>query len=121
LGLVGERDNALLCYLAATARLLPKPVNLVVKGPSSSGKPFLVQTVPRVVGKGAFVDYTAVSPQFLARSTHDLRHRIVVLFEAHALSGDTGAYLIRYCGSSALPRRCRDAMSADPGLSPIVP
>src|SRR5439155_11177 len=43
----------------------------------------------------AYVDYTGVSPRFLAYSSHDLRHRIVVLFEAGGLADGVGAYIMR--------------------------
>ena len=41
--LVGERKNAMLLYLALTSRLFEKIVSVVVKGPSSAGKSYLLQ------------------------------------------------------------------------------
>ena len=44
-GLIGEEQNALMFFLVGTSRLLPHPVNLFIKGPSSSGKNFLASRV----------------------------------------------------------------------------
>ena len=44
-GLVGEERAIRLVYLAVTSRRLSRIVSLVVKGPSSAGKSFLVQQV----------------------------------------------------------------------------
>jgi hypothetical protein len=95
LGLVGERRNALLIYLAAISRLLAQPVNAIVKGPSSVGKSYLLAQVIKLLPASAFVDYTAVSPKFLVYSDDDLRHRIVVLYEAGGIVEGMGAYIIR--------------------------
>ena len=43
-GLVGEHRNAKLTYLALTSRMLDDPVSLAVKGLSSSGKSYTVET-----------------------------------------------------------------------------
>src|SRR5262249_30265360 len=47
IGLVGEDRNAKLTYLAVVSRLLEDPVSLAMKGLSSSGKSFTVDTVLR--------------------------------------------------------------------------
>jgi hypothetical protein len=95
LGLVGERQNARLVYLAATARLLPEPVNVVVKGPSSAGKSHLLKQVSATLPPSAYVDYTSVSPKYLAYADDDLRHRIVLLYEAGGIADGIGAYIMR--------------------------
>lgn len=95
LGLVGERNAALLVYLAALTRLFAEPVSVIVKGPSSGGKSFLLKKVIELLPPSAFVDYTSVSPKYLAFSEDDLRHRIVVMYEAGGVADDTGAYIMR--------------------------
>lgn len=45
LGLVGEEQNALATYIIGVSRLLRRPLNLLVKGKSSSGKNFLVDAL----------------------------------------------------------------------------
>src|SRR5262249_53710460 len=45
LGLVGEERGVKLVYLCVTSRRLDRPVSVVVKGPSSAGKSFVVDAV----------------------------------------------------------------------------
>src|ERR1019366_8409837 len=45
LGLVEELQNALVTYIVGTSRLRQRPLNLMIKGASSSGKNFLADTV----------------------------------------------------------------------------
>jgi hypothetical protein len=47
LGVVGERRAAKLLYLAGTSRRLDRPVSVAVKGPSSGGKSFVVESTLR--------------------------------------------------------------------------
>lgn len=95
LGMVGEHKNRTLVYLAATARLLDKPVSVAVTGPSSAGKSYMLEKLLVLLPPSAYVNYTSVSDRYLVYSDDDLRHRIVVLFEAIGLGTDTGAYLMR--------------------------
>ena len=45
LGCVGEDENKVLIYMALTSRKLEDPINLNVKGESSTGKSFVVKNV----------------------------------------------------------------------------
>ena len=94
-GLVGEERIAKLIYLAATSRLLSRIVSVAVKGPSSGGKSFLVETVLKLFPPEAFYVLTAMSDHALAYGEDLLAHRIIVLYEAAGLTGDFGSYLIR--------------------------
>jgi hypothetical protein len=94
-GLVGEVRNAKLLYLGATARLLEKPISVFVKGPSSSGKSHLIERVIEVLPLSACVNFTTISPRFLAYSNLDLRHKIVVIYEAGGMDDGIGAYVMR--------------------------
>jgi hypothetical protein len=94
-GLVGERRNGLLLYLALTSRLLERPVSVFVKGPSSGGKSFVIRMTIATLPDSAYVDYTAVSAKYLAYADVDLRHRIVVLYEAGGIADGVGAYIMR--------------------------
>lgn len=38
MGLVGETDSGVLLYLAYSSRRLNKPLSVIIKGPSGSGK-----------------------------------------------------------------------------------
>jgi uncharacterized membrane protein len=94
-GLVGERRVAKLIYLAVTSRLLERPVSIVVKGPSSGGKSFTVDSVLRFFPGEAFHALTAMSDRALAYSTEPLKHRHLVIYEAAGMASDFGSYLIR--------------------------
>ncbi len=93
--LVGEDTNAKVLFLGLTSRLLPKIVSVVVKGPSSGGKSFLVKTVMRFFPESAFCSFTAMSERTLVYTEESLEHRFVVLYEAAGLGGDLQEYIIR--------------------------
>lgn len=95
LGLVGEQRAAKLIYLAATSRLLDRPVSLAIKGPSSGGKSFLVESVLRFFPPEAFYALTAMSDRALAYSAEPLKHRHLVIYEAAGMASDFATYLIR--------------------------
>jgi hypothetical protein len=94
-GLVGERRVAKLIYLAVTSRLLDRPVSIAVKGPSSDGKSFTVESVLRFFPGEAFHALTAMSDRALAYSTEPLKHRHLVIYEAAGMASDFATYLIR--------------------------
>jgi hypothetical protein len=94
-GLVGERRVAKLVYLAVTSRLLERPVSVAVKGPSSGGKSFTVESVLRFFPGDAFYALTAMSDRALAYSTEPLKHRHLVMYEAAGMASDIASYLVR--------------------------
>jgi hypothetical protein len=94
-GAVGEERAAKLVYLATTSRLLARPVSLAIKGPSSGGKSFTVECVLRLFPASAYYALSAVSERALAYSPEPLAHRILVIFEAAGLTGETASYLVR--------------------------
>jgi hypothetical protein len=94
-GLVGERQVAKLIYLAVTSRLSDRPVSIAVKGPSSGGKSFTVESVLRFFPCEAFYALTAMSDRALAYSTEPLKHRHLVIYEAAGMASDFATYLIR--------------------------
>jgi len=95
LGLVGERRAAKLIYLAINTRLLHRPVSVAVKGPSSGGKSFVVETTLKFFPPGAFYSLTAMSDRALAYSNEPLQHRHLVIYEAAGMASDFATYLIR--------------------------
>ena len=94
-GLVGEERTTKLLYLALTSRLLDRPVSVVVKGPSSGGKSFTVDTVLRGFPSAAYHALSSMSERSLAYSTEPLSHRFLVLYEAAGMAGDMATYLMR--------------------------
>ena len=95
LGLVGERRAAKLLFLALVSRLFGRPVSVVVKGPSSGGKSFVVETVLKFFPPEAFYSLTAMSDRALAYSAEPLRHRHLVIYEAAGMASEFATYLIR--------------------------
>ena len=94
-GLVGERPNAKRIYLAVTSRLLDQPVSLAIKGPSSGGKSFTVESVLRFFPGEAFYALTAMSDRALVYSNEPLRHRFLVIYETAGMGSEIASYLIR--------------------------
>jgi MarR family len=94
-GLAREARNAKVLYLVLTTRVFDRPVNAVVKGPSSGGKNFTVKKVVRFFPTEAYWSRTGMSDRTLAYSDEDFRHRHLVLYEATGMTSDIATYLIR--------------------------
>lgn len=101
LGLIGEDKISKLLYLALTSRLLDKPISVVVKGPSSGGKSYSVETVLKTIPDTAYLDFTSMSEHALIYDDRPIDHRFIVLYEAAGMGTDkqgepnTLAYCIR--------------------------
>lgn len=94
-GVVGEEKIASLLYLAVTSRRFGRPVSVVVKGPSSAGKSYVVEQVLLFFPESAFYSLSAMSDRALVYWEEDLRHRMLVLYEAEALKSDFLSYILR--------------------------
>lgn len=96
-GVAGEGRAGKLLYLALNSRHLDvqQLVNVVVQGPSSSGKSYLVEKVLGFCPEDAYYFLTAMSERALAYSEEPLAHRFLVLAEAAGMSGEFQTYLIR--------------------------
>jgi hypothetical protein len=94
-GAVGVGREGKLLFLAVTSRVLDRPISVAVKGPSSAGKSYLVEKVLSFFPDEAFHAVTAISERALAYGDEPLKHRMLVLYEAEGMSGDTASYLIR--------------------------
>ncbi|HUW15341.1 MAG TPA: hypothetical protein VM537_36860, partial [Anaerolineae bacterium] len=95
LGLAGEERNAKLLYLALSSRMLDRPVSICIKGPSSSGKSFLLETVLRTFPEAAFYAYSAMSPLALAYGQESLVHRFMIFYEVTGIGSEMADYLVR--------------------------
>jgi hypothetical protein len=84
-GVVGEDRNAKLVFLALSSRELEEPVSLALKGLSSSGKSYTVETTVRFFPPKAFIEMTAMSERALVYMKEDFAHRTLVLYEAVGL------------------------------------
>ncbi len=96
LGYAGDRTQPLLVFLVLLSRLLARPINLVVGGPSAAGKSFLVMLVARLFPSVATYSLNGMSERVLVYTDADLRHRTLIVAEAAALHRDgIGAALLR--------------------------
>jgi hypothetical protein len=98
-GLVGEEPNAKTLYLVLTSRLLSKQVSAGLKGHSSSGKSYTVETVLKFFPRDCYLEFTAMSEKALIYSKDDYRHRTLIIFEVVALregvEDDQTSYFVR--------------------------
>jgi hypothetical protein len=99
-GLVGEERLAKTIYLVVTSRLLEKQVSTGVKGHSSSGKSYSVETVLKFFPDEAYLTFTAMSEKALIYSGRDYAHKTIVIYELTALrenatDDDMTSYFVR--------------------------
>ncbi len=86
-GLVGEEQNALVVYVVAVSRLLSRPLNLFVKGHSSSGKNHTVRKVLRLIPAECICEITNSSARAWDYMGRQLRHKIVFFQEESVAFG----------------------------------
>jgi DNA-binding MarR family transcriptional regulator len=94
-GATGVSQRGMFLYLALTSRVLDRIVSAGLKGPSSGGKSYLLDSVLAFFPPEAYYVLTAMSDKALAYSDEPLRHRFVVLYEASALGSEWAAYFVR--------------------------
>ncbi|MGB3934516.1 MAG: CHC2 zinc finger domain-containing protein [Burkholderiales bacterium] len=81
-GLVGERVNKLVGYLAATSRKLDSPLAVLVQSSSASGKSTLMDAVLALMPEEERVKYSAMTGQALFYlGERDLKHKILAIVE----------------------------------------
>jgi hypothetical protein len=81
-GVVGERTNKLVAYLAATSRLLDEPLAVVIQSSSAGGKSSLLEAVLALVPEQDRVQYSAMTGQSLFYlGEADLRHKVLAIVE----------------------------------------
>jgi hypothetical protein len=86
-GLVGEERNALVIFVVAVSRLLSRPLNLFVKGQSSSGKNHTVRKVLRLIPQKCICEITNSSEKAWNYMGRRLKHRIVFFQEESVAFG----------------------------------
>jgi DNA primase len=81
-GLVGEDDNKMLAYLAATSRKLPKPLAVMVQSSSAAGKSSLMEAVLSFTPDEDKVQYSAMTGQSLFYlGDADIKHKVLAIAE----------------------------------------
>jgi hypothetical protein len=86
-GLVGEERNALVVFVVAVSRLLAKPLNLFVKGQSSSGKNHTVRKVLRLIPPKCVCEVTNSSEMAWNYMGRRLQHKVVFFQEESVAFG----------------------------------
>jgi DNA primase len=93
-GLVGERANKLLCYLAMTSRKLDKPLSLLILSSSGAGKTMLQDTALHFCPPEDLVKLTSLSGKALFyKEQTSLKHKVLALEEGEGMAEAT--YAIR--------------------------
>ena len=95
LGSVGEERLAKLLYLQMTSCVLPRPISLLLKAPSATGKNWTAERVVKLFPSHAYYWRTGLSPKALAYSGEKFSHRIIVVAEASGFQTADGAYFLR--------------------------
>lgn len=94
-GVVGERRNAMIIYLALTSRLFDWPVSIVVKGASSSGKSFPLEQILKFFPRSAFFAFSSASEKALLYTSESFKHRFLFIAEAAGVRSRFQEYLAR--------------------------
>jgi hypothetical protein len=81
-GIVGERSNALVGYLAAVSRKLDRPLALLIQSTSAAGKSSLLDAVLRFVPEEDRIVYSAMTGQSLFyMGETNLKHKLLAIAE----------------------------------------
>ena len=86
-GLVGEKTNKLVAYLAATSRKLDSPLAVLVQSSSAAGKSTLMDAVLALMPEEDRVKYSAMTGQSLFYiGNGNLKHKILAIAEEEGAS-----------------------------------
>ena len=91
LGLVGEETNKLMAYLAATSRLMEKPLNILVLSSSGAGKSALQDKTLKLMPPESVIRVSAITDKALYYQK-SLKNKLLALEEA---AGVKDSYAIR--------------------------
>jgi DNA primase catalytic core len=93
-GLVGEKANKLLCYLASVSRKMDKPLSLLILSSSGAGKTTLQDTALRFCPPEDLIKLTSLSGKALFyKEQSSLQHKVLALEEGDGMQEAT--YAIR--------------------------
>jgi DNA primase catalytic core len=94
LGMVGEKTNKIVSYLAAVSRKLVKPLSVLIQSRSSAGKSTLQNAILSLMPDEDYEKYTRVTDQALFyKDENALVHKILAIEEEAGAGG--AAYSIR--------------------------
>lgn len=82
LGYAGEDENKLLLYLCATSRKLEKPISILIRSQSSTGKSFLMDKISELLPEEDVHQWTSLTPKALYYMAPDaLKHKFIAIDE----------------------------------------
>lgn len=81
LGVVGEKRNRLILFLAGITKETPMPVSVLIRGPSGCGKSRLIRTVLRLFPSECILSRSSLSKKALAHGKEPLGGKILYLNE----------------------------------------
>ena len=86
-GVVGERSNTLVAYLACVSRKLDKPLAVMIQSSSAAGKSALMESILALMPEDERVQYSAMTGQSLFyMGEADLKHKILAISEEEGAS-----------------------------------
>lgn len=115
LGVVGESDNALIAYLAATSRLLDTPLAVVIQSSSAAGKSTLTDAVLSLMPSEQRLAVSAMTGQSLYYlGEHELTHKVLAVAEAEgALRAGYALKVLQSDGELSIASTGKDATTGD--------
>jgi hypothetical protein len=124
-GIAGERALAGTIYLTGVSRLLERPLALLIQGPSSSGKTYILGRVAMLFPAEAVLHSTTMSPTALFYAKRGtLSHRFVVAGERSRRQDDDQAEVTRalreLLSEGRLSRLVTVKQSSGPPVSELV-
>ena len=95
LDFAGASDIPKLIYLVLQTRRFKRPVSMVIKGPSGSGKSFSLNTALKFVPSSSYEAFSGMSERAIIYSGLDLQNRHLVIGEAAGLTNGPGRAFLR--------------------------
>ncbi|MGA2601923.1 MAG: toprim domain-containing protein, partial [Bryobacteraceae bacterium] len=100
-GLVGEKNNKLIGYLAAVSRHLESPLAVLVQSSSAAGKSTLMDAVLAFVPEEECIRFSAMTEQSLYyMGSMDLKHKVLAIAEEEGAS--RAAYALKLLQSEGV-------------------
>ena len=114
-GLVGERTNKLVGYLAAVSRKLERPLAVVVQSSSAAGKSSLMDAVLAFMPEEERIKYSAMTGQSLFyMGETNLKHKILAIVEEEGASRASYALkLLQSEGELTIASTGKDAVTGN--------
>jgi len=86
LGYIGEKNNKLLCYIAAVSRLQNDPLAILILSRPGAGKTVLQETVCKLVPHESVIQYTRLTGQALFyREQNALKNKVLAIEEEEGM------------------------------------